>query len=108
MPLEAVDTGRLWYGNGNPEPEASASLTGVHVDPGGNVVEGRIPWVLLNVADPSSKQRIATDRERGLETAPEIRYYRGSLQARLRQGLQLQNGGRRRQSSSAWSPPRRS
>ena len=32
------------------------------------MIEGRIPWVLLNVADPSSKQRIATDWSEGLST----------------------------------------
>jgi hypothetical protein len=31
-------------------------------------IEGRLPWILLNVADPSSKQRIATDWDDGLAT----------------------------------------
>jgi hypothetical protein len=70
VPFDAVETGQLRYGNGNPASAAYDSLTDVHVDPEANVVEGRVPWVLLNVADPSSKRRIATDWERGLETVP--------------------------------------
>ncbi len=70
VPFDAVETGQLRFGNGNPETATYDSLTDVHVDPARDVVEGRLPWVLLNVADPSSKRRIATDWERGLETAP--------------------------------------
>lgn len=70
VPFDAVETGRLRYGNGNPESEAYDSLTDIHVNSERNVVDGRIPWVLLNVADPSGKRRIATDWERGLETVP--------------------------------------
>ena len=68
VPFEAVETGTLRYGNGNPDSEAFDSLTDVHVAPGANAIELRLPWILLNVADPSSKQRIATDWEDGLST----------------------------------------
>ncbi|WP_136689837.1 hypothetical protein [Halorhabdus amylolytica] len=67
VPFEAVETGQLRYGNGNPDAASYDSLTDVHVDAAGNVVEGRLPWILLNVADPSSKQRIATDWDEGLD-----------------------------------------
>jgi hypothetical protein len=68
VPFEAVETGQLRYGNGNPTAEAYDSLTDVHVDTTQNSIEGRLPWVLLNVADPSGKQRIATDWADGLTT----------------------------------------
>ena len=68
VPFEAVETGQLRYGNGNPESAAYDSLTDIHVDPAGDAIEGRLPWLLLNVADPSSKQRIATDWPDGLDT----------------------------------------
>ncbi len=68
VPFDAVETGRLRYGNGNPEAASYDSLTDVHVDPGGTALEGRLPWVLLNVADPSGKRRIATDWAEGLDT----------------------------------------
>ena len=68
VPFEAVETGRLRYGTGNPESDAYDSLTDVHVDAAGNTIEGRLPWILLNVADPSTGQRIATDWDDGLDT----------------------------------------
>lgn len=70
VPFEAVETGRLRYGNGNPESDAYDSLTDVHVSPNNNTIAGRIPWVLLNVADPSTKQRIGTDWSDGLSAVP--------------------------------------
>lgn len=70
VPFEAVETGKLRYGNGNPESTAYDSLTDVRVEPSNNTIAGRIPWLLLNVADPSTKQRIATDWTEGLDTVP--------------------------------------
>ncbi|CCQ33611.1 membrane lipoprotein [Halorhabdus tiamatea SARL4B] len=67
VPFEAVETGRLRYGNGNPDAPDYDSLTDVHVDPANDVVELRLPWLLLNVADPSTRQRIATDWDAGLD-----------------------------------------
>lgn len=68
VPFEAVETGELRYGTGNPDADSYDSLTDVHVDPAGNAIEARLPWILLNVADPSSKQRIATEWADGLDT----------------------------------------
>lgn len=68
VPFEAVETGRLRYGNGNPAAAAYDSLTDVHVDAENNAIEARLPWILLNVADPSTKQRIGTDWAAGLTT----------------------------------------
>ena len=66
VPFEAVETGTLRYGNGNPESQSYDSLTDVHVESTARTVELRLPWILLNVADPSTKQRIATDWADGL------------------------------------------
>jgi len=70
VPFEAVETGQLRYGNGDPDHADYDSLTDVHVDSAGDAVELKLPWVLLNVADPSSKRRIATDWDDGLATVP--------------------------------------
>jgi len=70
VPFESVETGQLTYGNGNPSAAAYNSLTDVHVAPGARTIEVRLPWVLLNVADPSTKQRIASDWADGLATVP--------------------------------------
>ena len=55
IPFGSVETGRLRYGNGNPESAAYDSLADVHVSRADDVIELRIPWLLLNVADPSSR-----------------------------------------------------
>jgi len=67
VPFEAVETGQLRYGNGDPTAAEYDSLTDVYVAPDGGVVELTLPWVLLNVTDPSSKRRIRTDWESGLD-----------------------------------------
>ena len=67
VPFDAVETGQLRFGNGNPTADAYDSLTDVYAAPDGSVVEFRLPWVLLNVADPSTKQRIRTDWADGLD-----------------------------------------
>jgi len=67
VPFEAVETGQLRYGNGNPSTAEYNSLTDVYDDPRGRAVEFRLPWILLNVADPSTKQRIQTPWDAGLD-----------------------------------------
>ncbi|MEF8786388.1 MAG: hypothetical protein V5A45_10685 [Haloarculaceae archaeon] len=67
IPFEAVETGQLRFGNGNPDADAYDSLTDVYAAPDGSVLELRLPWVLLNVADPSTKQRVRTDWAAGLD-----------------------------------------
>ena len=57
VPDKAYETGKLQYGNANPESEDYASLSDFCYGEGG--VEIRIPWQLLNVMDPSSKQQLA-------------------------------------------------
>jgi len=68
VPFEAVETGMLTYGIGSPSSSEYNSLTDVHVDTANRTIELRIPWILLNVADPSTKQRIASDWSDGLDT----------------------------------------
>jgi len=70
VPFESVETGQLTYGNGDPSAAGYNSLTDVHVAPSTRTIAVRLPWVLLNVADPSTKQRIASDWEDGLATVP--------------------------------------
>lgn len=54
IPLRAEETGRLVHGNTNPDSADYNSLADFYIAPGLGI-ELRIPWQLLNVADPSTK-----------------------------------------------------
>lgn len=53
VPFGKYETGKLLYGNGNPNNSDYNSLSDFFVKD--NVIEIRIPWQLLNVMDPSTK-----------------------------------------------------
>ena len=54
MPFSLYETGKLQYGNGNPSAEDFDSLADFYVKDG--ILELRLPWLMLNVKDPSQKQ----------------------------------------------------
>jgi hypothetical protein len=54
LPLSKYETGKLMFGNANPELDAYNSLSDFYVDH--DHIEIRIPWQLLNIMDPSSKK----------------------------------------------------
>lgn len=74
VPFESIETGRLRYGNGNPDSTRYDSLADVHAAAANDTVELRLPWGLLNVSDPS--QRRALGDPRG-ETIPVDRPFEG-------------------------------
>jgi len=67
VPFESVETGRLRYGNGNPDSPAYDSLADVHASPSTDAIEVRLPWLLLNVADPSRRRRLGDFWNEGLD-----------------------------------------
>nr|WP_217563450.1 hypothetical protein [Halalkaliarchaeum desulfuricum] len=59
VPFEAVETGQLRFGNGNPDAATYDSLADVYVATEADAIEIRLPWLLLNIADPSSRLALA-------------------------------------------------
>lgn len=57
IPFTMYDAGQLHHGNSNPLSDTYDSLSDFCF--GNNFVEIRIPWLLLNVMDPSTKQIIS-------------------------------------------------
>ncbi|MDF2587782.1 MAG: hypothetical protein K0S41_1623 [Anaerocolumna sp.] len=53
IPFSMFETGKLKFGNGNPNSKNYNSLSDFYVK--GNILEIRLPWQILNVMDPSKK-----------------------------------------------------
>jgi hypothetical protein len=62
IPSESIETGRLRYGNGNPDSPAHDSLSDVHASASHDTIELRLPWALLNVSDPSQLRALGDPR----------------------------------------------
>jgi len=58
LPQSSYETGRLLHGNANPDSADFNSLADFMINSQSNAIEIRIPWQLLNVADPSAKKVI--------------------------------------------------
>jgi len=71
IPFASYETGKLKFGNANPNSKEFDSLTDVSISNDKKVIEGRIPWQLLNVKDPSSKEVMGNVWEGGLSGSVE-------------------------------------
>lgn len=69
VPFRAFETGQLRYGVGNPTASDYDSMTDVHVDAAANTIELRVPWLLLNFRDPSTRRIAADIWTEGLDAA---------------------------------------
>ena len=97
LPFESYETGLLQVGNSNPNSPDYNSLTDVSYNEATGVIEVRIPWQLLNVKDPSTREIMSDLWEDGLEGSVETSGFRiAALSYRL-DGTQSfeQPGGRR-------------
>jgi hypothetical protein len=55
IPLEVFYAGKLLHGNSNPASPDYNNLADFYISPENRAIELRIPWMLLNAADPSTK-----------------------------------------------------
>lgn len=53
IPVQYIEVGNLIYGNGNPKSDEYNSLSDFIIN--GDDIEIRIPWLMLNISDPSRK-----------------------------------------------------
>ncbi|WP_246628257.1 hypothetical protein [Paenibacillus oenotherae] len=67
LPLDSYETGLLIFGDGNPDHPAFHSLTDVSYNEKAHTVELRIPWQLLNMKDPSTREAMGDIWKEGLE-----------------------------------------
>lgn len=66
IPFQSYETGALRFGSANPSDENFDSLTDISISTDRKTAEIRIPWQLLNVKDPSTKEIIGDLYETGL------------------------------------------
>lgn len=72
IPFEGYETGTLKFGTSNPIDKEFGSLTDISMSDDKKVLEGRIPWQLLNVKDPSLKEVMSDLWKNGLNGSKKI------------------------------------
>lgn len=72
MPFSAYETGKLRHGNANPDSQDYDSLADYMINEKEGIIEIRIPWMLLNVKDPSQKEVIGNIFKDGLDAKTKI------------------------------------
>ncbi|SFA81052.1 MULTISPECIES: hypothetical protein [unclassified Bacillus (in: firmicutes)] len=72
IPFQSYETGELKFGNANPINQKYDSLTDISINEDHTVIEGRIPWQLLNVKDPSQKEVMGDLWKQGLTGSRKI------------------------------------
>lgn len=73
LPFDYYETGAMRFGNGNPESPDYDSLSDYYVNEETGEIEIRIPWLLLNVKDPSSLQATGDVFKEGIEAEQQIK-----------------------------------
>jgi tetratricopeptide (TPR) repeat protein len=78
-PAERVDRGRLRWGSLDPASPSFDTRTDVAAAPSGDTIELRLPWGLLNVADPSTRRVLHGESPDGTVETPGVRIYAFSI-----------------------------
>lgn len=68
LPFDFYETGELLHGNSDPTSAGYTSLADYFVNPEDGVLEVRIPWLLLNVKDPSQLTAMGDLYKEGVES----------------------------------------
>lgn len=69
IPFSSYETGKLIYGNANPNDPSYNSLADFDLSQNKKTVELRIPWALLNVKDPSTHEVMGNMWKDGLTSS---------------------------------------
>ena len=77
LPFKKYETGKLVYGNSNPDSANYNSLADFIIN--GDNIEIRIPWQLLNVEDPSSKMIMDNLYKNGIQPIKTNGFYIGGI-----------------------------
>ncbi|MFO8069990.1 MAG: hypothetical protein R6U02_08495 [Alkalibacterium sp.] len=95
VPFDYYETGALKEGVGSPESEAYESLADYTINEESGMVEMRIPWLLLNVKDPSQKEILGDLWSEGLTASTDFETIDISVMATKKKQLidQLPNDG---------------
>ncbi|WP_226579757.1 hypothetical protein [Halobacillus litoralis] len=72
FPFESYETGALRFGIGDPEDKGYDSLSDYFYSTDTEILELRIPWMLLNARDPSQKEFIGDLSEDGIEASQTV------------------------------------
>lgn len=72
IPFDYYETGLLKEGIGNPQSDEYHSLSDFIINEEEGILEIRIPWLLLNVKDPSQKEILGNIWSKGLEASESI------------------------------------
>lgn len=73
IPFQSYETGILKYGTSNPSDKEFDSLTDISISEDQKTIEIRIPWQLINVKDPSTKEVMGNLYENGLTGSEKIK-----------------------------------
>lgn len=101
LPFSSYETGKLVYGDANPNSKDYNSLADFDISQSKKTVELRIPWALLNVKDPSTHEIMGDMWKNGLNSSVKVNelslgfynYKPATLQAKTLVDSLPKNGG---------------